>query len=101
MSQSDLALQEGFGLWSNNDPERPLPKLPAVQSEWETINVQGKLTKVKDSITTQEDQARLLASSEPHSGSLLNAIPSPQLGTRLSDECFRASIALRLGCITC
>jgi len=70
------------------DAEQPLPKLPAVQSEWEKFNIQGKLNQLKDSLTSQEDHARLLASPQTHLGSWLNAIPSPPLGTHLSNESF-------------
>jgi hypothetical protein len=67
------------------------------QSKWEV----QKFTKLQATlINTSHDEvqkARILAASSPHSGDWLQALPSPQLGTLLSNESFRIASALRLG----
>ena len=43
-------------------------------------------------------RARLLATSAPHSGDWLLAIPISSCGLRLDDEAIRIAVGLRLGC---
>jgi hypothetical protein len=50
-----------------------------------------------DRMSTDKDQARLLALQEKESGAWLHALPSTNLGTLLDNQCFRISICLRLG----
>ncbi|KAG1652786.1 Retrotransposable element SLACS protein [Nymphon striatum] len=49
----------------------------------------------------QLDKARLLAAASPKSGSWLEVLPVPNLGTRLDDEAFRIGIGLRIGTALC
>ena len=44
-------------------------------------------------------RARLLATSAPHSGDWLLAIPISSCGLRLDDEAIRIAVGLRLGCM--
>ncbi|XP_055349888.1 uncharacterized protein LOC129596587 [Paramacrobiotus metropolitanus] len=46
-------------------------------------------------------RARLLAVAQPESGKWLNALPTPSLGTLMSDESFRAAVGLRIGAPLC
>jgi len=46
---------------------------------------------------TGADRVRLLASGSPGSGSWLHALPSANIGFRLSDSDLRVSVGLRLG----
>lgn len=48
-------------------------------------------------MTTTEDKARVLANSSEEAGAWLRALPSPQIGTHMSNDEFRVSISLRLG----
>ena len=50
------------------------------------------------SIDCSSDRTRLLASFAPKSGAWLNALPSSNLGFKLTDSEVRISTALRLGC---
>jgi hypothetical protein len=52
-------------------------------------------------MSTDKDQARLLALQEKESGAWLHALPSTNLGTLLDNQCFRISICLRLGIPMC
>ncbi|KAF2895625.1 hypothetical protein ILUMI_10548 [Ignelater luminosus] len=65
-----------------------------IQSVWEASVNQHTLFDLTISTNTAEDKARVLAAT---SGSWLNALPSPQLGTHMSGETFRTSVAIRLG----
>jgi hypothetical protein len=54
-----------------------------------------------DRMSTDKDQARLLALQEKESGAWLHALPSTNLGTLLDNQCFRISICLRVGIPMC
>ncbi|KAG1655019.1 hypothetical protein GQR58_024744 [Nymphon striatum] len=59
---------------------------------------QMKLKQLKaKALPDQLDKARLLAAASPKSGSWLEVLPVPNLGTRLDDEAFRIGIGLRIG----
>ncbi|KAF2897475.1 hypothetical protein ILUMI_08705 [Ignelater luminosus] len=73
------------------------------QKFWETscYAEEHTLFDLTISTNTAEDKARLLAAQCMTSGSWLNALPSPQLGTHMSGETFRTSVAIRLGADVC
>jgi hypothetical protein len=54
-----------------------------------------------DRISSDKDQARLLALNEKESGAWLHALPSTSLGALLDKSIFRIFICLRLGIPTC
>jgi len=96
ISWSDDAAVEATQAWIQGGLEVPIEENKKIQHHWEF----PKFTKLVDAITldsNEEDKARILAASCPHSGEWLSVLPSPQLGTLLSDECFRISTAIRIG----
>lgn len=98
----ELAIRSAETCWSGGGIFE-LPDLPirTNQAEWDrplTLRVREQLLANTESVT---DKARLLAVAEPNAGAWLQAIPSPQLGTLLSDEAVRLSCALRLGSPAC
>ena len=70
------------------------------QRAWDTPHielVQKNLLETAD----QFSRARLLAASQPESGSWISAIPVPSLGTQLSPDELRIAMALRTGSKIC
>ncbi|KAG1657819.1 hypothetical protein GQR58_023221 [Nymphon striatum] len=70
---------------------RPWKRMITTQSKWLRSLTQAD----------QLDKARLLAAASPKSGSWLEVLPVPNLGTRLDDEAFRSGIGLRIGAALC
>jgi hypothetical protein len=101
----ESAADEAENLWTLPGSDSPLniPPTPVKggQKEWDVPKVQAIVTNLRTQTTTPEDKARTLAVLEPEVGAWLAARPSPQLGTHLSNETFRISCALRLGCDIC
>jgi hypothetical protein len=60
-----------------------------------------KIWDEKNRISSDKDQARLLALKEKESGAWLHAFPSTIIGTLLDNQCFKISICLRLGIPMC
>lgn len=67
------------------------------QSSWEGLEITDKSTSIQNSLVETVDKARFLANSSAETGAWLQALPSPQLGTHMSNDEFRVSISLRLG----
>ena len=97
---ADPTLEDGMTRWefSNQSPDRPPEEHRISQAAWEMpINVRlGK--QLLQNAPSVEDAARLLAGTQPEAGAWLGVLPSPQLGTHLSNESFRIACALRYGC---
>ncbi|XP_035711626.1 uncharacterized protein LOC110855039 [Folsomia candida] len=72
-----------------------------VQAAWESPILDITLSQLIQGATTPEDTARYRALRDKFAGAWLNALPSPQLGTLLSNESFRIAVSLRLGCDVC
>ena len=74
----------------------PGPSLRTVQRAWDdaicSTNIQGLLIS-----SSGAHRARIFASGAPGSGALLHALPSANLGFRLSSQVLRVSVGLRLG----
>ena len=102
VSSHSADLDEALSLWSvKADSELPNPLLRKVQKFWEEPMNKIKSAQLMSLAASPEDKARLISSSSPESGSWLHTLPSPQLGTHLSNETFRISVSLRLGVPMC
>ena len=89
-------------LWKTKGQGLDEPEGESVFSQraWDTPYIKF----VQNNLLENADQfsrARLLASSEPESGSWLSAIPVPSLGTQLSPDELRIAMALRTGSKIC
>ena len=76
-----------------------LSKTKSSQLQWDQINFKIVSEKLKTSL----DQHRLacfLATSQPHTGAWLTALPASSLGNLLSNDCLRYAVALVL-VLTC
>ena len=97
---SDTAVDETLSIWqARYDAEQPDGSEAVKQRAWDMTSVRaGKdilWMNAEDSYT----RARLLATSAPHSGDWLLAIPISLCGgLRLDDEAIRIAVGLRLGC---
>ena len=82
-------------------PSVDLNSLPsASQRAWDTAAAEVSRARLLEP-ANQRDRARLLASSQPHSGAWLQAVPIASLGLLLDDETVRVAVALRLGAPIC
>jgi hypothetical protein len=99
---SDPAYDEAICYWKELTAcEIPDDSVAGSQSSWEQPIFKKKMEILISESTQNETKARLLASTQPHAGAWLMALPSPQLGTHLTNEIFRISCALRLGTKVC
>jgi len=92
---------EGVEIWSKENV--PLPEFLDTQrqSSWEVPLIKKSFEVLLEKSESHEDRARLIAASSEHAGDWLNTLPSSAIGTHLQDDCFRVSVALRLGCGIC
>jgi hypothetical protein len=81
--------------------EIPAEEVRKIQNSWETPIFQAKSQNLLANMISLTDQARLKSCESPESGAWLQALPSTSLGTHLSDETFRISCSIRLGCGIC
>jgi len=83
----------------------PMDDQRGVQEAWEMPFLDHTLSTLRVTAVTPTDKARLLIETDAYAGAWLNALPSPQLRTRHSNEAFFGSYALfvwarRLACRT-
>lgn len=95
--QIDFAKSEAEELWCDKHGDLPDAAVRKSQSAWETDMINHTISTLHSSVDTKEDKARLLSNSVCHTGAWLQVIPSPQLGTYLSNDEFRIAMSLRLG----
>jgi len=76
------------------------PLLLKVQKQWDKPVV-DLICREMLTAAQLSDKARLLAVMTKESGLWLNAVPVPNLGLLLDDDCLRVSVALRLGGEVC
>ena len=93
----DLVQVEAEEQWCKKFGELPEESLRPLQSTWEINEITQKLETIHAWPNEKMDKARLLANSSEESGAWLQALPSTQLGTHLSNDEFRVAVALRLG----
>ncbi|XP_021957065.1 uncharacterized protein LOC110853130 [Folsomia candida] len=99
---SDAAIAEGEERWTSLGPTNLPPNtVRGLQTAWERPIIDITVSHLVVAAATSEDTARLCALRDKYAGIWLNALPSPQIGTLLSNEAFRIAISLRLGCDVC
>ena len=83
--------------WSSiGDLIPPDPSLRSLQRAWDDA-ICGKRMKQLIDLSSGADTARLLACGASASGAWMHALPSANLGLRLSNQDIRISVGLRLG----
>jgi hypothetical protein len=92
---------EALTVWDvENENERPT--IPQFQKNWDNTSINIKRIIANDLIfNSSRDLARFKALQCRESGSWLNAIPSPNIGTLLDNISFQVCIGLSLGCNLC
>ena len=71
------------------------------QKKWDRVLVAKNRAMLVSSQSDSLNKARLLATSAPHSGDWLHALPITSCGLRLDDESIRVAVGLRLGVNLC
>ena len=71
------------------------------QKAWDQPIIKLAYTQILQGSNDVESRARLLAVASRESGAWLHAIPIPSLGTKLSNDCVRIAVGLRLGTDIC
>jgi len=100
----DFAIHEATGYWWDRlvAASAPMDDQRGVQETWEMPLHDLTFSTLRVTAATPNDKARLLIETDANAGAWLNALPSPQLGTRHSNESFfRIVCALRLVAETC
>ena len=95
--QIDPVLLKAESLWCEQYGELPEEQLRNIQKIWESNEIMSKIESISSSLEKEIDIARFKANSVRESGAWLHALPSPQLGTHLSNDEFRVALSLRLG----
>lgn len=83
--------------WYERFDALPEESVRNFQHSWEAFEIQQKTIKIKNSLNNRMDKARFSANLFKEAGAWLEALPSAQLGTHLSNDEFRISVSLRLG----
>lgn len=92
----DPAISDAEEIWCNKCGELTQENLRSIQKVWESNEINIKVVSINFSLKRSDDRARFLANSVCESGAWLQALPSPQLGTHLTNEEFRIAVSLRL-----
>lgn len=95
--QVDPSKLEAEKLWCKEFGELPAEGMRNYQHVWESNAIKHKTESFNTTLVTNEDKARFLANSVTETGAWLQTLPSPQLGTHLSNDEFRIATSLRLG----
>lgn len=95
--QIDPALLEAEKFWCEKFGNLPEKHIRNIQSIWESKEIENKISVLDGSFINKTDQARFKANSVRESGAWLHALPSPQLGTYLTNDEFRVALSLRIG----
>lgn len=78
--------------WCEHFNALPEESVRSLQHSWETFEIQKKTTTIQNSLLSAADKARFSANLFPESGAWLQALPSPQLGTHLSNDEFQINV---------
>lgn len=95
--QLDHSKAEAEEQWCERFGSLPGENVRIYQHSLEVMEIEQKKIEIQNSLSEQADKARLLANSFQETGAWLQALPSPQLGTHLSNDEFRIVVSLRLG----
>ena len=87
--------------WKNGVLTEPIGEFRMRQKSWDTPRIDLRKEALLRKADNQVTRARLLASAQPDSGSWIEVIPVPNLGTHLTPEELRIAIALRTGSRIC
>ena len=71
------------------------------QSAWDKPVISSERLKLNSSLSNPADQARLIATTSPHSGDWLYALPLSGCCLRLDDRAVHIAASLRLGANIC
>lgn len=94
-------MADAFEVWDSVTGFQGTPSQPKIQKNWDLLSVSKIHQTLANSLSSDQDQARLLAVQAKESSSWLQALPSSNVGTLLDDLSFRIAVALRLGCKLC
>lgn len=95
--QLDPTLLEAEKIWCEKFGELPEIQLRNIQNVWESSELENKIESLGGFLEKKCEKARFKANSVQESGAWLHALPSPQLGTFLTNDEFRVALSLRLG----
>jgi hypothetical protein len=99
---SDSIVDTSRAAWSaaHNQPCPPVPA-SSKQVSWDNPSISADKATVWANAPDNHHRAILLASSAPHSGDWLHALPISSCGLRLDNESIRVAVGLRLGLNLC
>src|SRR6267154_2238810 len=83
--------------WGSLFGDFPVGSAACKQSAWDSPGFKSDKSLILSGLQTPRERAVFLASSFPHSGAWLTALPIAACGLRLDDEAVRVGVALRLG----
>ncbi|KAJ8727191.1 hypothetical protein PYW08_015588 [Mythimna loreyi] len=90
-------LTDALSAWKLACPDEALPENPSSQRQWDEPLCRLVRNNLINTSTNTAERARLLAVGEWESGLWLQTLPSPNIGSMLSDTTFRIATCLRLG----
>lgn len=97
LASFEASMSEALRHWGSlGEVSPPGPSLRSMQRAWDDSICGLRMHQLLHS-SSVPDRARLLASGAPGSGSWIQALPSANLGLRLSNQEIRISAGLRLG----
>jgi hypothetical protein len=100
--QSESYLASYLPLWTAAaDGLPPVRPLSGKQSFWDGPGILADKATVESKMSYDHEKACYFASTAPHSGDWLHALPITACGLRLDDEAVRTAVALRLGLNLC
>jgi hypothetical protein len=98
----DPYVDSALAMWKNgHNTAPPSGEHRFSQKKWDRVLVAASKAQLLSSQSDNQNKARLLAVSAPHSGDWLHALPITSCGLRLDDESIRVSVGLRLGVNLC
>ena len=94
-------LDDALNKWSILSNNSNFLASPSVQKQWNRIQASNIYQTVLSSSTCEADEARFHAIKQKESGTWLQTIPSPNIGTLIDSKSFRIAVGLRLGIKIC
>ena len=94
-------LDDALNKWSALTNNSNFPTSSSVQKQWDQIQASNIYQTLLSSSMCEADQARFHAIKQKESGTWLQTIPSPNIGTLIDSKSFRIAVGLRLGIKIC